>query len=160
MFSVSFLVLFFNLATLHGEQDPMCAGRLQGRPPWSQTVSWDDASWVLLQTPPASTPALLQPVPWLHQQEHLHQACLGSNVPVCPSYTDSKLGEINCSLCLVRFTLIHFLFPSNPRHLNSSDMSSTSMWMRIALGSAVVAVLGFAVYRTVARLKWPTTSWV
>lgn len=114
MFSVSFLVLFFNLATLHGEQDPMCAGRLQGRPPWSQTVSWDDASWVLLQTPPASTPALLQPVPWLHQQEHLHQACLGSNVPVCPSYTDSKLGEINCSLCLVRFTLIHVFFLQTP----------------------------------------------
>lgn len=40
----------------------------------------------------------------------------------------------------------------NP-HLNGSDMSSTSFWLRVALGSAVVAVLGFAVYRAVARLK-------
>lgn len=39
------------------------------------------------------------------------------------------------------------------RHLNGSDMSSTSFWLRVALGSAVVAVLGFAVYRAVARLK-------
>ncbi|MEQ2214339.1 hypothetical protein XENOCAPTIV_001920 [Xenoophorus captivus] len=38
-------------------------------------------------------------------------------------------------------------------HLNGSDMSSTSFWLRVALGSAVVAVLGFAVYRAVARLK-------
>uniref|UniRef100_A0A8C7XQ04 Mitochondrial Rho GTPase n=1 Tax=Oryzias sinensis TaxID=183150 RepID=A0A8C7XQ04_9TELE len=32
-------------------------------------------------------------------------------------------------------------------------LSSTSFWLRVALGSAVVAVLGFAVYRAVARLK-------
>ncbi|RVE59616.1 hypothetical protein OJAV_G00190460 [Oryzias javanicus] len=38
-------------------------------------------------------------------------------------------------------------------HLNGSDMSSTSFWLRVALGSAVVAVLGFAVYRAVTRLK-------
>uniref|UniRef100_A0A3P9HM23 Mitochondrial Rho GTPase n=1 Tax=Oryzias latipes TaxID=8090 RepID=A0A3P9HM23_ORYLA len=38
-------------------------------------------------------------------------------------------------------------------HLNGSDMSSTSFWLRVALGSAVVVVLGFAVYRAVARLK-------
>uniref|UniRef100_A0A8C9Z0X0 Mitochondrial Rho GTPase n=1 Tax=Sander lucioperca TaxID=283035 RepID=A0A8C9Z0X0_SANLU len=38
-------------------------------------------------------------------------------------------------------------------HLNGSDMSNTSFWLRVALGSAVVAVLGFAIYRSVARLK-------
>uniref|UniRef100_A0A4W6G1G3 Mitochondrial Rho GTPase n=1 Tax=Lates calcarifer TaxID=8187 RepID=A0A4W6G1G3_LATCA len=38
-------------------------------------------------------------------------------------------------------------------HLNGSDMSNTSFWLRVALGSAVVAVLGFAIYRAVARLK-------
>ncbi|KAF3704531.1 WD repeat-containing protein 90 [Channa argus] len=38
-------------------------------------------------------------------------------------------------------------------HLNGSDMSSSSFWLRVALGSAVVAVLGFAIYRAVARLK-------
>uniref|UniRef100_A0A7N8YE50 Mitochondrial Rho GTPase n=1 Tax=Mastacembelus armatus TaxID=205130 RepID=A0A7N8YE50_9TELE len=38
-------------------------------------------------------------------------------------------------------------------HLNGSDMSNTSFWLRVALGSAVVAVLGFAVYRAVIRLK-------
>lgn len=39
------------------------------------------------------------------------------------------------------------------RHLNGSDMSNTTFWLRVALGSAVVAVLGFAIYRAVARLK-------
>uniref|UniRef100_A0A672FTB8 Mitochondrial Rho GTPase n=1 Tax=Salarias fasciatus TaxID=181472 RepID=A0A672FTB8_SALFA len=38
-------------------------------------------------------------------------------------------------------------------HLNGSDMSNSSFWLRVALGSAVVAVLGFAIYRAVARLK-------
>ncbi|KAI3365641.1 hypothetical protein L3Q82_010722 [Scortum barcoo] len=38
-------------------------------------------------------------------------------------------------------------------HLNGSDMSNTSFWLRVALGSAVVAVLGFAIYRAVGRLK-------
>uniref|UniRef100_A0A3Q1GJJ1 Mitochondrial Rho GTPase n=1 Tax=Acanthochromis polyacanthus TaxID=80966 RepID=A0A3Q1GJJ1_9TELE len=38
-------------------------------------------------------------------------------------------------------------------HLNGSDMSNTSFWLRVALGSAVVAVLGFAIYRAFARLK-------
>uniref|UniRef100_A0A3Q3VV31 Mitochondrial Rho GTPase n=1 Tax=Mola mola TaxID=94237 RepID=A0A3Q3VV31_MOLML len=38
-------------------------------------------------------------------------------------------------------------------HLNDSDMSSTSFWLRVALGSAVVTVLGIAIYRAVARLK-------
>uniref|UniRef100_A0A8C4DVS9 Mitochondrial Rho GTPase n=1 Tax=Dicentrarchus labrax TaxID=13489 RepID=A0A8C4DVS9_DICLA len=38
-------------------------------------------------------------------------------------------------------------------HLNGSDMSNTSFWLRVALGSAVVTVLGFAIYRAVARLK-------
>lgn len=37
-------------------------------------------------------------------------------------------------------------------------MSSTSFWLRVALGSAVVAVVGFAVYRAVGRLKWSTAS--
>uniref|UniRef100_A0A667XUP8 Mitochondrial Rho GTPase 2 n=1 Tax=Myripristis murdjan TaxID=586833 RepID=A0A667XUP8_9TELE len=38
-------------------------------------------------------------------------------------------------------------------HLNGSDMSNTSFWLRVALGSAVVAVLGFAIYRAFARQK-------
>lgn len=49
------------------------------------------------------------------------------------------------------------MFPLS-RHLNGSDMSSTSFWLRVALGSAVAAVLGFAVYRAVARLKWWTAN--
>ncbi|KAJ0060144.1 hypothetical protein NL108_003988 [Boleophthalmus pectinirostris] len=36
-------------------------------------------------------------------------------------------------------------------HLNGSDMSHTSFWLRVALGSAVVAVLGFAIYRAVRQ---------
>ncbi|KAF7661570.1 hypothetical protein LDENG_00259140 [Lucifuga dentata] len=38
-------------------------------------------------------------------------------------------------------------------HLNGYDMSNTSFWLRVALGSAVVAVLGFAIYRAFARQK-------
>uniref|UniRef100_A0A671WMI8 Ras homolog family member T2 n=1 Tax=Sparus aurata TaxID=8175 RepID=A0A671WMI8_SPAAU len=38
-------------------------------------------------------------------------------------------------------------------HLNGSDMTNTSFWLRVALGSAVVAVLGFAIYRAISRLK-------
>ncbi|TNN03989.1 mitochondrial Rho GTPase 2 [Takifugu flavidus] len=38
-------------------------------------------------------------------------------------------------------------------HLNGSDLSSASFWLRVALGSAVLTVLGFAVYRAVVRLK-------
>ncbi|CAL1599235.1 unnamed protein product [Knipowitschia caucasica] len=36
-------------------------------------------------------------------------------------------------------------------HLNGSDLSQTSFWLRVALGSAVVAVLGFAIYRAVRQ---------
>ncbi|XP_070303848.1 mitochondrial Rho GTPase 2-like [Salvelinus sp. IW2-2015] len=32
-------------------------------------------------------------------------------------------------------------------HLNDSDMSHTSFWLRVTLGAAVVTVLGFAIYR-------------
>uniref|UniRef100_A0A8D3DFP6 Mitochondrial Rho GTPase n=1 Tax=Scophthalmus maximus TaxID=52904 RepID=A0A8D3DFP6_SCOMX len=35
----------------------------------------------------------------------------------------------------------------------ATDTLNTSFWLRVAFGSAVVAVLGFAVYRAVARLK-------
>ena len=45
------------------------------------------------------------------------------------------------------------------RQLNGSDMSNTSFWLRVALGSAVVAVLGFAIYRAAVRLKWPRAGW-
>uniref|UniRef100_A0A8C7RB45 Mitochondrial Rho GTPase n=1 Tax=Oncorhynchus mykiss TaxID=8022 RepID=A0A8C7RB45_ONCMY len=38
-------------------------------------------------------------------------------------------------------------------HLNGSDMSNTSFWLRVTLGAAVVAVLGFAMYRAFARQK-------
>lgn len=54
---------------------------------------------------------------------------------------------------LVWLTFVIFFFPPICRHLNGSDMSNTSFWLRVALGSAVVAVLGFAIYRAVARLK-------
>uniref|UniRef100_A0AAY4AKP0 Mitochondrial Rho GTPase n=1 Tax=Denticeps clupeoides TaxID=299321 RepID=A0AAY4AKP0_9TELE len=39
------------------------------------------------------------------------------------------------------------------RHLNGSDMSSTSFWLRVTLGAAMVTVLGFALYRAFARSK-------
>lgn len=51
------------------------------------------------------------------------------------------------------FFVVVFFFGLTSRHLNGSDMSNTSFWLRVALGSAVVAVLGFAIYRAVARLK-------
>ncbi|XP_036382719.1 mitochondrial Rho GTPase 2 isoform X1 [Megalops cyprinoides] len=38
-------------------------------------------------------------------------------------------------------------------HLNGSDMSSTSFWLRVTLGAAVFAVLGFSIYRALIRHK-------
>ncbi|XP_063077638.1 mitochondrial Rho GTPase 2 isoform X2 [Engraulis encrasicolus] len=38
-------------------------------------------------------------------------------------------------------------------HLNGSEMSSTSFWLRMALGTAMVTVLGFALYRALNRPK-------
>ncbi|KAL0984334.1 hypothetical protein UPYG_G00140140 [Umbra pygmaea] len=38
-------------------------------------------------------------------------------------------------------------------HLNGSDMSNTSFWLRVTLGAAVATVLGFAIYRACARQK-------
>lgn len=60
---------------------------------------------------------------------------------------------ISCVLLCVT-DLFNYVFAPISRHLNGSDMSNSSFWLRVALGSAVVAVLGFAIYRAVARLKW------
>uniref|UniRef100_A0A4W4EG69 Mitochondrial Rho GTPase 2 n=1 Tax=Electrophorus electricus TaxID=8005 RepID=A0A4W4EG69_ELEEL len=38
-------------------------------------------------------------------------------------------------------------------HLNGSDMSSTSFWLRVTLGAAMATVLGFALYRAFYRHK-------
>uniref|UniRef100_A0AAR2JAU6 Mitochondrial Rho GTPase 2 n=1 Tax=Pygocentrus nattereri TaxID=42514 RepID=A0AAR2JAU6_PYGNA len=38
-------------------------------------------------------------------------------------------------------------------HLNGSDMSSTSFWLRVTLGAAIATVLGFAFYRAFYRHK-------
>uniref|UniRef100_A0A3B1JJ62 Mitochondrial Rho GTPase 2 n=1 Tax=Astyanax mexicanus TaxID=7994 RepID=A0A3B1JJ62_ASTMX len=38
-------------------------------------------------------------------------------------------------------------------HLNGSDMSSTSFWLRVTLGAAIATVLGFAFYRAFFRHK-------
>lgn len=38
-------------------------------------------------------------------------------------------------------------------HLNGSDMNSTCFWLRVTLGAAVVAVLGFSIYRALVRQK-------
>lgn len=60
---------------------------------------------------------------------------------------------------IVEFLFSLLISPPISRHLNGSDLSSASFWLRVALGSAVVTVLGFAVYRTVVRLKWPPIDW-
>lgn len=54
---------------------------------------------------------------------------------------------------IVEFLLGLLISPPFSRHLNGSDLSSASFWLRVALGSAVVTVLGFAVYRALVRLK-------
>lgn len=38
-------------------------------------------------------------------------------------------------------------------HLGGSDASSTSFWLRVSLGAAITAVLGFAFYRALSRHK-------
>lgn len=60
---------------------------------------------------------------------------------------------------IVEFLLGLLISPPFSRHLNGSDLSSASFWLRVALGSAVVTVLGFAVYRALVRLKWPPIDW-
>lgn len=60
---------------------------------------------------------------------------------------------------MVGFLLSILIFPPISRHLNGSDLSNASFWLRVALGSAVVTVLGFAVYRAVVRLKWSPMGW-
>uniref|UniRef100_A0A7N6BVY1 Mitochondrial Rho GTPase n=1 Tax=Anabas testudineus TaxID=64144 RepID=A0A7N6BVY1_ANATE len=64
-------------------------------------------------------------------------------LPFSSLFLDSSSKNIYTRLALAA------MYP----HLNGSDMSNTSFWLRVALGSAVVAVLGFAIYRAVARLK-------
>ncbi len=44
------------------------------------------------------------------------------------------------------------------RHLNGSDMSSTSFWLRVTLGTTIAAMLGFALYRAFSRHKWSRHS--
>lgn len=63
----------------------------------------------------------------------------------------------DCGVSRVVF-LLTFYFMLICRHSRGSDMSSTSFWLRVALGSAVVTVLGFAIYRVIVRLKWSPTS--
>ncbi|CAM4723878.1 hypothetical protein PO909_017454 [Leuciscus waleckii] len=38
-------------------------------------------------------------------------------------------------------------------HLNGSDMSSTSFWLRVTLGATIAAMLGFALFRAFSRHK-------
>lgn len=44
------------------------------------------------------------------------------------------------------------------RHLNGSDMSNTSFWLRVTLGATIAAMLGFALYRAFSRHKWCTRT--
>uniref|UniRef100_A0A8C9VTL3 Mitochondrial Rho GTPase n=1 Tax=Scleropages formosus TaxID=113540 RepID=A0A8C9VTL3_SCLFO len=38
-------------------------------------------------------------------------------------------------------------------HLNNSDMTTTSFWLRVTLGAAVLSVLGFTIYRAFIKQK-------
>lgn len=40
------------------------------------------------------------------------------------------------------------------RHMNQTDLKTSTFWMRASLGATVVAVLGFAMYRVLLRPRW------
>lgn len=45
-------------------------------------------------------------------------------------------------------------FPVFPcRHLNAVELGATSFWLRVALGAAVTALVGFTLYRLLAKNK-------
>ncbi|XP_061911897.1 mitochondrial Rho GTPase 2 [Entelurus aequoreus] len=75
--------------------------------------------------------------------EFCHKHRLPQPLPFSYMFPDSNIKNIYTRLAWAA------VYP----HLNGSDMSNTSFWLRVALGSAVVAVLGFAIYRVVVRLK-------
>lgn len=43
------------------------------------------------------------------------------------------------------------LFPC--RHLNAVELGTASFWLRVALGAAVTALVGFTLYRLLAKSK-------
>ncbi|XP_064178406.1 mitochondrial Rho GTPase 2 isoform X1 [Anguilla rostrata] len=66
-----------------------------------------------------------------------------------PPFTFSCIGFDSSSASIYSKLAWAAMFP----HLNGSDMSSTSFWLRVTLGAAVVTVLGFSIYRALIRQK-------
>uniref|UniRef100_A0A8C2BLS0 Mitochondrial Rho GTPase n=1 Tax=Cyprinus carpio TaxID=7962 RepID=A0A8C2BLS0_CYPCA len=59
--------------------------------------------------------------------------------------------------CKIKMSLLGWMHVTkvtrNAEHLNGSDMSSTSFWLRVTLGATIAAMLGFALYRACSRHK-------
>ena len=53
-------------------------------------------------------------------------------------------------LCAPR-SLASSLFPCS--HLNAVELGAASFWLRVALGAAVTALVGFTLYRALAKNK-------
>ncbi|XP_061086693.1 mitochondrial Rho GTPase 2 isoform X1 [Conger conger] len=66
-----------------------------------------------------------------------------------PPFTFSCTGFHPSSTSIYSKLAWAAMFP----HLNGADMSSTSFWLRVTLGAAVVTVLGFSIYRALIRQK-------
>uniref|UniRef100_A0A8C9T2H6 Mitochondrial Rho GTPase n=1 Tax=Scleropages formosus TaxID=113540 RepID=A0A8C9T2H6_SCLFO len=54
--------------------------------------------------------------------------------------------------CTIYFSSVPVFLCFN-RHLNNSDMTTTSFWLRVTLGAAVLSVLGFTIYRAFIKQK-------
>ncbi|KAJ8364149.1 hypothetical protein SKAU_G00129800 [Synaphobranchus kaupii] len=88
----------------------------------------------------------------LPEQRQLHRIspaefCYKHSLP--PPFAFSCMGFDSSSTSIYSKLAWAAMFP----HLNGSDMSSTSFWLRVTLGAAVVTVLGFSIYRALIRQK-------
>uniref|UniRef100_A0A4W4ED16 Mitochondrial Rho GTPase n=1 Tax=Electrophorus electricus TaxID=8005 RepID=A0A4W4ED16_ELEEL len=92
------------------------------------------------------------PAPLRFSTLHSHSNAHIYNKLVCAAMYCCILRSTNAFVFCVSPNLCLMSFPVS-RHLNGSDMSSTSFWLRVTLGAAMATVLGFALYRAFYRHK-------
>lgn len=67
-----------------------------------------------------------------------------------PHHPKSCQARFNICL-LAHHSPISPLFPCS--HLNAVELGAASFWLRVALGAAVTALVGFTLYRVLAKNK-------
>lgn len=62
------------------------------------------------------------------------------------------VGELDvCTAVSAPHSLASSLFPCS--HLNAVELGAASFWLRVALGATVTALVGFTLYRVLAKNK-------